>query len=64
MMLDSSCAVRRLFAQLVNMLSLNAHRFGQRGLYQPHGCMNSSTRTSPTVAGLSFVVSMGRLIGR
>jgi hypothetical protein len=28
------------------------------------GCMNSSTRTSPTVAGLRFVISMVRLICR
>jgi hypothetical protein len=48
-------------AQLVDVLAWHAHRLGEVPLCQVERPMNSSIRTSPTLAGLRLVISMANL---
>ena len=53
--------VATVVAQLVDVLALHPHRFGQCACVRPIGSMNSSLRISPTLAGLRFVINMAHL---
>jgi hypothetical protein len=53
--------VPALVAQFVEVFALHAHRLGESRPGQAEGRMNSSTKISPTVAGLRFVVGMVRI---
>jgi hypothetical protein len=50
--------VAAIVAQFVDVLALHAHRLSQAGLGQAQRLQELSTKISPTVAGLRFVVSM------